>query len=253
MRKMLEVCRANKVQFMDGVMFMHSRRLDAIRAELELKTIGDVKRITSAFSFHGDKEFFRSNIRMNSALEPYGCLGDLGWYDIRFTLWAMKEQLPERVSGRILAEGGAKGSPGKVPVDFSGEMFFKNDVTASFYCSFSATTEQWGIITGTKGLITLQDFVLPHFGEEIGFEISNQDMRVSGCDFNMEPRARTVIVPEYSNSDETSQETNLFRDFGAAVQSGKLNKDWPEIALKTQTVMEALLKSARDKKEISVS
>src|SRR5215216_159234 len=50
MRKMLEVCHANKVQFMDGVMFMHSRRLDAIRAELELKTIGDVKRITSAFS-----------------------------------------------------------------------------------------------------------------------------------------------------------------------------------------------------------
>jgi predicted dehydrogenase len=183
---------------------------------------------------------------MHSVLEPYGCLGDLGWYDIRFSLWVMKEELPERVSGRILNEGGANGSPGKVPVDFSGELFFKNGVTASFFCSFSAATEQWAIITGTKGLITLKDFVLPHFGEEVGFEISNQEMRVNGCDFNMEPRAREVRIPEYSNSDETSQETNLFRDFGAAVQAGKLNREWPEIALKTQMVMEALLRSARN-------
>jgi predicted dehydrogenase len=242
---MLEVCRANKVQFMDGVMFMHSRRLEAMRAEIASGRIGDVKRITSAFSFLGDAEFFRSNIRMHSELEPFGCLGDLGWYDIRFSLWAMEEKLPERVSGRILAEGKSKNSPGKVPVDFSGELFFKGGVTASFFCSFSASTEQWAIITGSKGLISLHDFVLPHFGEQVSFNVSNQEMRVTGCDFNMEPRARKISVEEYSNSDVTSQETNLFRNFAAQALSGRLNADWPQIALNTQTVMEALLKSGR--------
>ena len=32
LREMLEACRRHRVQFMDGVMFMHSRRLDAMRA-----------------------------------------------------------------------------------------------------------------------------------------------------------------------------------------------------------------------------
>ena len=57
---------------------------------------------------------------------------------------------------------------------------------------------------------------------------------------------RTVAVQEYSNNHESAQETNLFRNFAAQVQSGKLNHDWPEIALRTQQVMEACLASAHD-------
>jgi predicted dehydrogenase len=246
LKKLIEACRRNNVQFMDGVMFMHSRRLEKIRAEIAAARIGALKRITSAFSFRGDADFFANNIRMDSGLEPFGSLGDLGWYDIRLALWTMKEELPERVSGRILAESGGVKSPGKVPTDFSGELFFKGGVSSSFFCSFSAATEQWAVITGTEGLITMRDFVLPHFGNEVSFEISNQEMRVTGCDFNMEPKLRTASVEEYSNSDPTSQETNLFRNFAAQVQSGKLNEEWPRMALNTQTVMEACLRSARD-------
>src|SRR5688572_16178653 len=35
LREMLDICRRQKVQFMDGVMFMHSQRLDGIRRVLE--------------------------------------------------------------------------------------------------------------------------------------------------------------------------------------------------------------------------
>jgi predicted dehydrogenase len=35
LEEMITVCRENNVQFMDGVMFMHSQRLDAIRSVLE--------------------------------------------------------------------------------------------------------------------------------------------------------------------------------------------------------------------------
>ena len=95
LEEMISACKKNNVQFMDGVMFMHNRRLDQIRAVLDDgASIGQIKRIVAQFSFPGSEEFFRKNIRVNAALEPAGCLGDLGWYDIRFALWAMNWQLP---------------------------------------------------------------------------------------------------------------------------------------------------------------
>jgi predicted dehydrogenase len=246
LRSMIEACRSNGVQFMDGVMFMHSKRLEKIAAEIDAAHIGEVKRITSAFSFHGDLNFFENNIRVNSAMEPFGCLGDLGWYCIRFALWTMREKGPKQVTGRILAEARGRGSPAPVPSSFSGELFFDDGVSSSFYCSFDAADEQWAIITGTNGLIRLEDFVLPFFGSEVGFDVLNAGLKVTGCDFNMEPNRRRVLIPEYSNSHATSQETNLFRDFAAQVSSGRLNEEWPAIAFKTQSVMEASFESARN-------
>src|SRR5438128_970913 len=68
-REMLSTCRQHRVQFMDGVMFMHSRRLDAIRPLLDDgKTIGPIRRISSTFNCNAPKEFFTSNIRVNQAL-----------------------------------------------------------------------------------------------------------------------------------------------------------------------------------------
>src|SRR4051812_9566166 len=245
LRSMLESCRRNRVQFMDGVMFMHSQRLEKIAAEIAAGSIGEIKRITSAFSFHGDAEFFQKNIRVNSAMEPFGCLGDLGWYCIRFALATMGEELPRRVTGRVLADARGQGSPAVVPSSFSGQLFFDDGISSSFYCSFDAADEQWAIITGTKGLVRVEDFVLPFFGNDIAFDVLNAGLKVTGCDFNMEPNRRRVAIPEYSNSHATAQETNLFRDFAKQVLSGQLNAEWPEIAFKTQAVVEGCLDSAR--------
>ena len=145
---MIEVCARNKVQFMDGVMFMHSARLPRLREVLH-NEIGRIKRITSAFSFLGSDEFFASHIRISQALEPFGCLGDLGWYCIRLALWTMDGQMPERVTGRVLKAAGDK--PDGVTFEFSGTLFFANGVSSSFYCSFLTEIEQWAHISGTKG------------------------------------------------------------------------------------------------------
>ena len=100
LEEMISACRQNRVQFMDGVMFMHNPRLARVRKFLDDgKSVGEVRRISSAFSFYNGREFFRDNIRVNAALEPAGCLGDLGWYCIRFALWAMNWQLPREVTG----------------------------------------------------------------------------------------------------------------------------------------------------------
>lgn len=244
-REMLEACRTHGVQFMDGVMFMHSVRLERIGQVLDDgKTIGPIRRVTSAFSFLGEKQFFASNIRARSDLEPFGCLGDLGWYCIRFALWAMKWKLPRHVTGQTLSQFKHKSSKAPVPIEFSAELFFEGGVTSSFYCSFLTQIEQWATISGKLGSLHVPDFVLPFSGREIGFTTAKPAHRVLACDFEMQPHRRTWTIKEASHSAPTAQESNLFRNFARQVQGGKLNRLWPDAALKTQIVMEACYVSA---------
>lgn len=251
LQEMVAACRKHGVQFMDGVMFMHSKRLDQLREVLDdANSMGNLKRISSAFSFCGPEKFFTSNIRTNGALEPAGCLGDLGWYCIRFALWVMKEQLPVRVTGRILSQSGGRDGVASVPSEFSGELFFKDGVSSSFYCSFITEIEQWAIVSGTKGNLRLSDFVVPFFGAETGFEINHPVHWQSGCDFNMEAHWERKAVPEYSSGHPTSQETNMFRNFSELVLQNRVDDSLPAIASNTQQVMDACFRSAQENREV---
>jgi predicted dehydrogenase len=244
---MLDACRNNKVQFMDGVMFMHSARLPLLRFVLEDgQSVGSLRRIVSQFSFLAAEDFMTQNIRVSHELEPLGALGDLGWYNIRFALWVMKERLPEKVAGRILNRHGRNDSEQQVPVEFSGELFFPDGVSGSFYCSFVAENQQWANVSGAKGAVHLQDFVLPFYGCELAFGVSKPVFRVQGCEFNMQGHERRYAVPEFSDGKPSSQESNMIRTFANIVASGKLEPAWGEQALKTQLVLDACLKSARD-------
>ena len=50
-RAMLDACKEHKVQFMDGVMFMHSPRLPLLRKVLDDgESVGELRRITVATS-----------------------------------------------------------------------------------------------------------------------------------------------------------------------------------------------------------
>lgn len=241
-REMTAACEQQGVQFMDGVMFMHSERLPQLRAVLDDgQSVGKIRRIATQFSFNANADFHQSNIRVQDSLEPYGCLGDLGWYNIRFILWTLGYAMPTSVTGRIL-----NATAGGVPLEFSAELFFPDDVSASFYCSFLTENQQWANISGTKGFATVRDFVLPFYGNEVGFSVTNAAFQVTGCEFNMEDHTRQHRVPEYSNSHPTAQETRLFRKFSELVLSGKPDPFWPEISVKTQQVMDLCLASARE-------
>jgi predicted dehydrogenase len=245
LRAMLDACRESRVQFMDGVMFMHSRRLPLLRQTLDDgRTIGSIRRITSQFSFLSSDDFLATNIRASNVLEPLGCLGDLGWYNIRFSLWVMNEQLPERVVGRMLAEHNAGVGP-PVPMEFSGEMFFAGGETASFYCSFRTGDQQWANVSGAHGYLHVPDFVVPFYGNEVSFEVNAPVFRVHNCDFNMESHPRRFAVDEYSSGMPNAQETHMIRTFADIATTGSLQPRWGEQALATQQVLDALLRSAR--------
>jgi predicted dehydrogenase len=234
-------------QFMDGVMFMHSHRMKKMREVLEDgSSIGDLKRMAAHFSFRSDEAFLKSNIRVMSQFEPHGCLGDLGWYCIRLILWAKKYQMPCKVTGRVLQWLQGEGSPGKVPGECSGELFYDDGFSASFYCSFLTENQQWAHCSGTRGALQLDDFVLPFYGGEARFETNQAAFVVNGCDFHMHERRTTHLSHEYSEGHDNAQEVEMFRTFSQCVNSGKSDPFWPSVSLKTQRVLDAVLASAQN-------
>ncbi len=237
LEEILAACRKNSVQFMDGVMFMHHPRMARVRKILDDgKSVGEVRRISSSFSFYNGREFFRDNIRVNAALEPAGCLGDLGWYCIRFALWAMNWRMPREVSGKVLSRPG-----GKSPTEFAGELVFAGNVSAGFYCSFLAAFNQWVSVSGQKGWLRLPDFVHPFDSYECAFEVNQKEVRISAAAGAKCPPGTDPMTQGHA----TAQDTRMFRNFANQIFSGRLNRDWPMWALKTQIVLDACLESAR--------
>jgi predicted dehydrogenase len=234
-REMTDACQKSRVQFMDGVMFMHNPRMRRLRELLDDgKTIGPIKRIMSLFSFAAAETFFDANIRVHSTLEPAGCLGDLGWYCLRFALWAVNWRLPLEVTGKILSARGNRLSPGNPPTDFSGELVFADGSSLGFYCSFRAQFQNWVHVVGAHGSLRLADFVHPASVHEPSFEVNGSEERVKCCD----------CAAQHTDSRVPGQDSQMFRNFANQVAAGKLNDDWPMWALKTQQVMDACLDSA---------
>lgn len=245
-REMTEACRRNGVQFMDGVMFMHSERLGRMRAVLDDGvSVGPLRRISASFCAGLTGDALAANIRGSGRLEPFGCLGDLGWYCIRFALWAVNWRMPVEVRGTLLSASGRADDPESVPTEFSAELRFDGGVSAGLYCSFISGEEQWASVTGTLGRLCLSDYVLPFNGPEIAFETEKIAFVARGGGLCVDPSRTRVGVAEHSHGHPTAQEANMFRSFSAQIQSGRLNGLWPEMALNTQIVTDACLKSAR--------
>ncbi len=241
--EMIAACERHRVQFMDGVMFMHGRRFQKLRAVLDTE-VGSLRHIASQFSFLSDAEFSRTNIRAHGALEPLGCLGDLGWYCLRVTLWAMGEIAPLRVTGRIHAETQQSAAP-PVPLAFSGTLEFAGGVGASYHCSFNAMNAQWAIVSGTKGLLQISDFVLPFSGTQTRYNLTRSEFAINVCQADYHEGRQAGQIDEPSNNAPGSQESALFADFSDLVITGRRDSHWPRISLLTQQVLDACLRSAR--------
>jgi predicted dehydrogenase len=240
---MLAACRKNSVQFLDGVMFMHSPRLPKIREVLDDgKSLGQLQRMSSGFCFYFGDDFFQKNIRVDAALEPAGCLGDLGWYSLRFFLWTLNWRMPHSVTAKILAQ-----SAGGVPTEFSAELFFDGGVSAEFYCSFLTGRQQLVAVGGRNGWLRLPDFVHPRNGYEPAFELNGAELRVESkikCPAGANPA-------DYGHP--TAQDTRMWRNFADQIFSGKLNADWLMWARQTQQVLDACLAAGRTGKAVEIS
>lgn len=245
LEEMLDACRQHGVQYMDGVMFMHSQRLPLIQKLTDSQSeIGQMRRMASQFCFSGDQEFARGNIRVHSNLEPLGCLGDLGWYCIRIFEALKKHQMPVEVRGRLLSVLQGDSSSAPVPAEFSGELIFEDGVSATFYCSFQTQHQQWVHVSGTEGYLRVDDFVLPYRGAELAVHSGRDHFLIDNCTFSMEHHPKRWAVSEYDAGHSTAQEVRMIRAFSEAVLSRRLNPLWPQWALRTQKIMDACYESS---------
>ncbi|GET88707.1 oxidoreductase-like protein [Leishmania tarentolae] len=92
---------SSRLLFIDGTALSHSQRLqDVCRAVAQL---GGPLHINAHMSFSASPSFMANDIRLQPLLEPYGALGDLGWYCIRWILHIVDFVLPTGVGGRVTA------------------------------------------------------------------------------------------------------------------------------------------------------
>ena len=164
---MTAACAKNGVHFMDNVMFMHNERLAAIAEAIP--TIGQVRRVTACAGFLAASEFLSGDtrdIRTQASADPLGCLGDVGWYNIRTIMFANGWEMPKYVSAHALdvnEEG--------VVLTMAGILGYDHSI-ATFDIGFDAPRAQLAEIVGTKATISWDGFIGPDDPSSCSFTVS---------------------------------------------------------------------------------
>ena len=222
LQRITAACRENGVSFMDATHFVHHPRTLEIKSRMN-ELVGRQVTVASAFQFQMTDP---GNIRLNPALEPYGGIGDAGWYNMR----AAVEFLPpdaEMVSAdaylRRSAETGAA-------VGGSGVIRFKDGATTTFNCGFeSGGSVQDLRITGTGGVIRLDDFLR-----------SRRDDHTGVIQYSKGWESTELI--EIPSAKPAS--TLMFEDFAAMVQDPALFEASVQASERTQLLLDAVWESA---------
>ena len=152
LKRITSACRDSGVGFMDGTHFVHHPRTLQIKSEIAA-LIGRHDSLASAFQFSlTDK----TNIRLNPQLEPYGAIGDTGWYNMR----AVVEYLPddaEMVSADAYLR---RDQDSGAVVAGSGILTFSDGTTSTFHCGFDSGGMVMDLrIAGSQGVIKMDDFL----------------------------------------------------------------------------------------------
>jgi D-xylose 1-dehydrogenase (NADP+, D-xylono-1,5-lactone-forming) len=216
-RAVIDFCRAKKVALMDGFMWPHHPRTPFLKKYLEGGNIGPIRRLAAAFTFQLPG-LDPHNIRLQSHLGG-GSLLDVGCYPIYGIRWAMGEE-PIRVWATAHLEHGCD-------VEMSGVVWFPGGRLATFDCGFTHPFRQWLEITGTTGVVTVQDMWLPP--KRAIFEV----------------RREGTYDVECHAVEAHDQIQNMLENFSRAVLEGTPVTPSPEEAVKTLRVLDALAKSAR--------
>ena len=152
LQRITAACRNNGVGFMDGTHFVHSPRTRLIKSSTA-ELVGWPWSIASAFQFSlTDK----SNIRMNPKLEPYGAIGDAGWYNMR----AAVEYSSPGIGIKTVEAFLRRDSETSAVVSASGIIVFDDGSTTTWNCGFESGAGIMDLrISGATGVIKLDDFL----------------------------------------------------------------------------------------------
>lgn len=237
-KTMMAACAKANVVLMDGVMFMHHARLGELRAILDSEAFGTATRIVSGFSFPADESFLASNIRVRADCDPLGCIGDLGWYNVRFSQFVWNFELPTTA----VAVTSKWADDGKVPTETSVILSFPGGKQSVFSCGFHNAFSQWVEVASNTSTIRLDDFVIADTAERVEYTVRSP-AGLLDHDSTVAPVATTTHEVLGCN-----QQAAMFDAFAACVGAGATSEKaafWPRVALQTQLVMDAIMESSR--------
>jgi predicted dehydrogenase len=254
--EMLRIAKEANIVFMDGVMFMHNTRLKHLRNSMYEKNsifnngnnAGPLQ-INSNFSFKGDESFFQNNIRCKAAGDPLGCIGDLGWYNVRFSLFVFHYEMPKSVRC-VIHQASSEG----VPYHASATMVWSSqhennssipvaDRCSNFTCSFLHAENQSATIIGENGFIELNDFVIPADPTKSSFNLIKHKWGSKAEKIDVQ--CNTVEC----QGEQTIQMWETFQQLVSNTIDTTSSADkqfYMEVALKTQMIVDALLESGRN-------
>ncbi|MEO8019576.1 MAG: Gfo/Idh/MocA family oxidoreductase [Pseudomonadota bacterium] len=152
LRRITSACRKHGVGFMDGTHFVHHPRTAKIKTTMREK-VGWPWSIDSAFQFALTDA---DNIRLDPKLEPYGAIGDAGWYNMR----AAVEYTASGVKLIGVDAYVRRDKKSSAVVSGSGVIAFNDGSTTTWNCSFNAGAVNSDLrISGAGGQFSLRDFV----------------------------------------------------------------------------------------------
>lgn len=224
--EMAAACRENNVQLIDGVMWLHHPRAADMLRPIREGTLGELKRVTSGFSFRWETFPDESEYRLHRDLGG-GALGDLGWYCVGATLWAF-DQLPARVFG-------AARYYNDVDLNFSGLMEFPGGRAASFDCGFDIERRRWLEVAGEKGSLVCDDFPRP-------WDESRPRFWLHGFSGKIAEQVSAAPI----------QEVCMIEDMVKIIQTGNLDESWPRRSIDTQRICDALDRAAREERWVDL-
>jgi predicted dehydrogenase len=153
LRRITAACRKNGVGFMDGTHFVHHPRTAQIKATLREK-IGSPWTIDSTFQFRITDA---DNIRMDPVLEPYGAIGDAGWYNMR----AAVEYTAPGVKIIGVDAYVRRDKKTNAVITGSGVIAFSDGSTNTWNCGFESAVGNMDLrLSGPSGQFSLRDFVV---------------------------------------------------------------------------------------------
>jgi len=244
--EMLNTAKQTHKYLLDGTMFVHSPRmaklLDVVSDE---STFGKIQKIEAEFTFLGTSEFWSGNVRVKKDADPFGCIGDLGWYCIRFAQLVFSKSGKKATSAEVTH---VKMNDEYVPLEATCVVNF-DGLILSFYCSFNKEITNVATVYGEKRKAFVHRFVLPPDEPKIHIEVSDvhsDNAVIEKVEAINEPRQQVLMWKNFARIskgiDATANEKEI-KGWGVS----DLSMEGDSLALVTlenQMILDALMKSA---------
>jgi xylose dehydrogenase (NAD/NADP) len=221
--KVVEWCEEQGVRLMDGFMWPHHPRTGRLRKLLDSRLLGEIRRVSGAFTFPL-RPLDSSNIRLQADLGG-GSLLDVGCYPVYGIRWAFAAE-PVRAYATATYRDG-------VDIEMNGTLWFAHGQMATFDCGFTLPLRGWLEITGTDGVLSIPEMWLP--SRRASFIV--QPIDEAAGEFAVEGKDQIV---------------HMIDNFSRAILRKEPVNPPPQEAVRTLRVLDALAKSAREDRVVTV-